>query len=275
MTSYAFPVDVHPDRYGAVKTNANRLFVLHTSEQTSETDKSAEALAKYMESPGDRPNGSGGVYGSSYHYVVDTDQIIPCVNETVVAYSAAGANHDGIHICFPGRAGQTRTQWLDPVSRAMIRQCAELLVDRSPHTGIPLRDLYDSEVRAGMSGVVDHGCISRVYKRSTHTDVGPAFPWDVLWKDVATLTTPPIPDPEDEDDMQTIITRWGTEPYLIEVGHPKPGEVRRPWRGIPDEQAAALIAAGVARDCRDTTMPVSLRVTAVEVPQPATWYRVG
>jgi hypothetical protein len=223
MASYAFPVDVHPDRTGAVKSGGNRLFVLHTSEQTSESDKSAEALAKYMESPGDRPNGSGGVYGSSYHYVVDTDQIIPCVKETVVAYAAAGANHDGIHICFPGRAGQTRTQWLDTVSRAMIRQCAELLVDRAPHTGIPLRDLYDSEVRAGMSGVVDHGCISRVYKKSTHTDVGPAFPWDVLWKDVAALTTPPIPDPE--DDMA----------QLIAVKKPPVGSPAHwPWLGYFD-----------------------------------------
>jgi hypothetical protein len=94
-------------------------------------------------------------------------------------------------------------------------------------------------------------------------------------REIAAWTPAPVPDPEDEDDMQTIITRWGTEPYLIEVGAPKPGEVRRPWRGIPDEQALALIAAGVARDCRTTTMPVSLRETMVEVPQNAKWCRVG
>jgi hypothetical protein len=205
MVTYAARVNVHPDRYGAVKSGVNRLFVLHTSEQTSETDKSAESLAKYMESPGDRPNGDGTFYGSSYQYVVDTDQVIPCVPETVVSYSAAGANHDGIHVCFPGMAGQSRLQWLDPTSRAMIRCCAELLVDRTDPTGIPLRQLYDSETRAGMAGVVDHAVISRVYKRSTHTDVGLSFPWDVLWADITELSTPPTPVPDPEDAMAKLI----------------------------------------------------------------------
>jgi hypothetical protein len=67
--------------------------------------------------------------------------------------------------------------------------------------------LYDVEVRDGMAGVCDHATISRVYKKSTHTDVGPNFPWDVLWSDVALLLNPLTPDADPEDDMEP--------PYVI------------------------------------------------------------
>lgn len=190
MTVYAPRVSVHPDRYGATKSGSNRLFVLHTSEG-AEGLTSAENLAAYMTRPGDRTTDSGRVYGSSYQYVLDTDRVIPCVPEGVVSYSASGANHDGIHICFPGKAGQTREQWLDTISRAMIHQCAELLVERSGPTGIPLVRRSVADVLATMRGVCDHHVISLAYRRSTHTDVGPNFPWDVLAADVNALQSPP------------------------------------------------------------------------------------
>jgi hypothetical protein len=208
MPIYAARCWVHPDRFGVRKSGVNRLFVLHTSEG-GETGESAEALCGFMGQPKQTyPNGS--VNLASYHYVVDTDRIHPAVPEDVVAYSAAGANHDGVHACFPGKAGQTRDQWLDVNSRAMIRQAAALIVDRCPPNLIPVVQVTVRQVQAGASGVCDHKVISDAYKRSTHTDVGAGFPWDVLWADVAELTAIPEIPKEVEMEPPYVIVPEGT-----------------------------------------------------------------
>lgn len=197
FATYAPPIKVHPDRYGAVKSNPNRLFVLHTTEG-GEGDDQAEASAARMTKPGDR-QGTSGPYGSSYQYIVDTDRIIPAVPENVVSYSAPGANNDGIHIVFPGRAGQTRAQWLDTISSKCIDMCARLLVDRSRALGIPTTQLTVAQIKAGARGLCDHNDISQAYGRTDHWDVGPDFPWNELEARIAALTTT---NPQPEDDMK-------------------------------------------------------------------------
>lgn len=209
---------VHDDRIGAVKTQgANRLFVLHTTEG-GEGPNSAEALCSFLGTPGDRQvpgSNPPRMFGASYQYLIDTDRILPAVEESVVAYSAAGANHDGVHACFPGKANQTRVQWLDPVSRAMIGQCAELMLDRMPKLGIPFNRLTVDEVVAGRSGYCDHWTISRAYGLSDHTDVGPNFPWDVLASDIAKLEEPVIKYFNLVSDKPS--TLWATSDGLIAV----------------------------------------------------------
>lgn len=183
MTVYGPRCQVHDDRTGPVKTQGpNRLFVLHTSEGGESTD-AAEQLCSFLGTPGDRVvpgSDPPRMFGASYHYLLDTNRVLPAVEENVVAYAAAGANQDGIHACFPGKAGQTRAQWLDINSRAMIGQCAELMFDRMPKLGIPFNRLTVAEVVAGEWGYCDHWTITRAYGLSDHTDVGLNFPWDVL-----------------------------------------------------------------------------------------------
>lgn len=187
---------VHEDRHGPVKTKGpNRLLTIHTSEG-SEGINSAEHLIAYMSQPGDRPLPNGGVYGSSYQVVLDTDRWIQAVPDNVVAYSAAGGNHDGIHICFPGVARQPRSAWLDAVSRAYIFQAALCLVAKSGQHGIPLTRLSPDQVRSDAWGVCDHYAITLAYGLSDHTDVGPFFPWDVLFADINAILNP------EEDDMK-------------------------------------------------------------------------
>jgi hypothetical protein len=195
--TYAPRCYVHPDRYGNTKTSTNRLLVVHTSEG-GELGTSAEALCSYMGQPGDRSNPDGSKYGASYQYVIDTDVIRPAALDTVVAYAAAGANHDGIHYCIPGKAGQTRNEWLDTNTRPHIANLARALADKAAETGIPLRKLTTQEVRDGMRGVCGHVNVSLAFGRSDHTDPGAFFPWDVLFDDIARLTegddmTPEIP----------------------------------------------------------------------------------
>jgi hypothetical protein len=185
---------VHDTRMGVRKTlGPNIWLVIHTSEG-SEGATSAEALASFQTFPATATN------LASYHYVFDTDRVLPCVPDDIVAYSAAGGNSQGIHGCFPGKAGQTREQWLDPVSRAMIWQCALWLCDKSVEHGIPLRLINQFDVARYYSGVCDHKAISDAFKKSSHWDVGPGFPWDVLFDDIRRILAPPIP-PQPEDDM--------------------------------------------------------------------------
>jgi hypothetical protein len=202
MTVYGPRCNVHPDRIGSAKTAPNRLIIVHTSEST-EGALGAENLCNYLKNRGDRTSASGNVYGSSYHYLADTDRVLPAVPDHLWAFAAAGANNDGIHICIPGRAGQTREQWLDEVSRGAIRQTAGLIHDKCQEYGIPKVRLNVAQIQAGQKGYCGHYDISRAYHQSSHTDPGPAFPWDVLAQDIADIGTPlPPPPPPAGDDME-------------------------------------------------------------------------
>jgi hypothetical protein len=182
MTVYGPRCKVHTDRMGAIRQPPYRLLVVHTSEG-SEGPSSAENLCSFMTLPGDRFNPDGSRYGASYHYVTDTDRMLPATPDNVVAYAAAGANNDGIHICIPGKAAQTRAQWLDTISDGYLVQLADAMRDKAAEYKIPLVRLTVAEIIAGKAGYCGHVDISNAYHRSDHTDPGAAFPWDVLAAD--------------------------------------------------------------------------------------------
>jgi hypothetical protein len=200
---YGPRTNVHPTRHGVHKTTRNALAVLHTSEG-GELTSSAEALSRFMETP------RSGTNLASYNVVFDTDQVIPAVPYDVVPYAAGGGNAIGVHGCFPGRAGQTREQWLDDISFDMIGQAARWLLDVHEELGIPLVRITWQQVQNGASGICDHFDISRAFKKSNHTDVGAGFPWDVLFDEIYEIsneskpdekpTTPTI-DPKKDKDM--------------------------------------------------------------------------
>lgn len=181
---YGPRINVHPTRQGALKSQGPDVhLVIHTS-QGPEGDNSAEALGSFMTTPATATN------VASYHAVSDTDRILPAVEYRRVAYAAGGGNARGRHICIPGDAGQTREQWLDTVSRKYIRRVAEWLCDQHEETGIPLRRLTVDQVRAYAPGVCDHDAISKAFGKSNHWDVGPNFPWDVLFAVVDEILNP-------------------------------------------------------------------------------------
>ncbi len=181
---------VHPDRTGATRPLAGlRLIVVHTSEG-GEGPASAENLCTFMTLPGDRTDPlDGSKFGASYHYVTDLERVFPATPDNVVAYAAAGANNDGVHICIPGKAGQTRAEWSDATSAAYIAQLAQVMSDVADRYHIPLDRLTVAEIVAGKAGYCGHVDISLAYRRSDHTDPGVQFPWDRL----ADLLAPEVP----------------------------------------------------------------------------------
>jgi hypothetical protein len=233
IATYSPRVSVHPDRYGKSRPLPPLWVVLHTSEG-AEGDGAAEALARYMQQPGDRPSSSGGRYGSSYHAVADTGlKVIPCVDDDRVSYSAPGSNTEGLHICIPGKAGQTRDQWLTGSTRAAITTVAAFLLDTRDRYGIPVERLTAAEVESKTRGYCDHATIRDAFGLTTHYDVGPEFPWDVLTADVRDLSK----NRPTGDTMQTVNKRMSdTRKY-------GPGGRLTPFKphyfALPDEYKTA------------------------------------
>lgn len=224
----------HPERYGTKgRVIPPRLAVLHTSEG-GEGEASAEQLVSFiMRPPTVYPDGRRNV--ASYHDVADTDRVIPVVEHHFVAYSAPGANHDGIHLCIPGRAGQTREQWLDPTSSRYIDWAAKWLVNNSLAYGRDYtRRLTVAEVRGGLTGYCDHWTISQAYGKSDHWDVGPSFPFDELDRRIAGLKNP-IPPFSPQHGQFSL---WPLVPDKRTIGGGAKGDEVRYAQGVLKFRAA-------------------------------------
>ncbi|GHE47187.1 hypothetical protein GCM10017673_56270 [Streptosporangium violaceochromogenes] len=147
-----------------------RLLVVHDMEWP-ETVTAAEDCARMFATMG-RP--------ASAHVNIDTNTIVRSVKDTDTAFAAPGANADGLHAEFAGRARQNRAQWLDAYSKPMLELGAGQFADWARRWRIPVRRLTAVQVKAGWKGITDHATISAVYRRSDHGDPGKAFPWDVF-----------------------------------------------------------------------------------------------
>jgi hypothetical protein len=189
IANYADRVEVHPDRYGSVRQLPPTWIVIHTSEGSNGPD-AAEQLAQFLTRPGDRVTASGSRYGSSYHAIIDLEQVIPAVVDARVAYSAPGANTNGLHVVLPGRAGQTRQQWLSEPSLSRIDTLGKYFRDLRQKYGIPLERVTPAEMVAGTRGYCDHAAVRDAFGKTDHWDVGPNFPWDVLASKIRETPTP-------------------------------------------------------------------------------------
>lgn len=240
----------HARLLGTINVNKNRFAVgrqesvailLHTSEQAVDLTPSDddEALCKVMTYPGTRISASGNVYGSSYNRVIADDGYWMLVDESknLRSYSAPPANTWGIHLCFPGRAGKTREQWLSGVHRARITRCAELMVDLHDLYGIPLKHLTDAELKnvgtthaLAEGGWSDHHAVTLGWHQTDHWDIGEHFPHDVLQQDITTILNPPagvvydLARPVLSEGskggevikLQQMLKFWGAYPYNVD-----------------------------------------------------------
>lgn len=152
---------------GPLRTNTVRGVCVHTAENLEAGD-SAENLAKYGQHPD---------YISSWHVTTDNNSIIQCVKDSYVAYAAPGVNHDFIQIEMAGRASQTKMQWRDSFSLALLAITADVVAQYCLKYNIPPVHLTNQELLDGHLGVIGHYQASQVYKQSDHMDPGPNFPW--------------------------------------------------------------------------------------------------
>lgn len=150
--------------------------VIHDMEFPERLD-AAEWTAHYFSGPASAAGRS-----VSSHYTADADSIVQCVRLADTAWTVGNrpGNYRGINWELAGYANQTRAQWLDTFSLAMLTRIAEIISRDLTTYGIPARTLTDAEVRSRVPGITSHWQLGRVFGGTDHTDPGPNFPWDVL-----------------------------------------------------------------------------------------------
>jgi N-acetyl-anhydromuramyl-L-alanine amidase AmpD len=185
----------------------------------------------------------------SSHYCIDADTIVQCVDLEDVAWCAPGANHNGIHLEHAGYAKQTRAEWLDPYSTAMMQLSAKLTAALCEKYGIPVKFCNATDLKNGKRGITTHAEVTLAYRRSTHTDPGPNWPRAqyIAWVQQATaeLATAPARKPW---PIPVPAWFWGwARWYLAGRQGPRPADAPLP---IPDwawRRLEALVAGRVKR----------------------------
>lgn len=144
-----------------------RLVVIHTTESHEEEGEAVDIAHFFQPEPADK----------SAHLVVDDKDTVRVVPDQYQAYTALGANVDGLHVEICGSAGQGAKGWADDYSQAALRRAADAVRTWCDDYGIPVRHLTTEQVKAGWRGICGHVNVSEAYHLTDHTDPGPTFPW--------------------------------------------------------------------------------------------------
>jgi N-acetyl-anhydromuramyl-L-alanine amidase AmpD len=123
----------------------------------------------------------------SAHYCVDAGTVIQCVREKDIAWHARGGNAASIGVELAGFASQTRRDWRDEYSSAVLERAAALVADICRRRRIPVRWLVAGDLLAGRRGITGHGEVSRAYGKSDHWDPGDGFPIEAFLDRVRAL----------------------------------------------------------------------------------------
>lgn len=222
-------VPANPGNYHKGRIKRIRLIVIHTGE-TNEGKTAAEGMGAWFANP--RAKASG-------HVGADTDSICRYVADGDTAWCAPGMNADGLHLELAGRAGQTKGDWADAASKAILANGALAAAEWVIEHDIPMRWLTDDELRAGKRGFSCHAQGTRVY-RGTHTDPGRNFPFEEFMRlvraFVAALTKKPVAAPAKTP------AKPAAKPALLDVdGSLGPKTIRR-WQQVMGTEADGVIS---------------------------------
>lgn len=147
------------------------LIVIHSMEAPEKGDTAEAVAAWFAGKRGTAPRASA-------HVCVDSDSLIRGVPPEHVAWAAPGANGIGYQIEHAGYARQTRDQWLDAYSSAMLRRSAFHAGKVARLYGIPFEVVDVAGLKAKRRGFTTHKAVSLAFGRSSHVDPGPFWPWD-------------------------------------------------------------------------------------------------
>jgi hypothetical protein len=209
--------------------------VIHDMEFPERLD-AAEWTAHYFSGPASAAGRS-----VSSHYTADADSIVQCVRLADTAWTVGNrpGNYRGINWELAGYASQTRQQWLDTFSLAMLTRIAEIIRRDMGTYSIPARTLSDAQVKAFTSGITSHWQLGRVFGGTDHTDPGPNFPWDVLLD----LLTGDDDVAISENDFNALI--WRVKAILDNTatvtGGPTKGEKNQLHDAVADEKVRVIV----------------------------------
>jgi hypothetical protein len=240
----------YPASYTKGRTRPVQIIAIHAT-HGSEGDLSAENGVSWDKRRTD---------GTSCHIFVDSNSALREVPDTDRAHHARYHGNQialGIEIC--GRADQSAAQWDDAVSRATLRNAANVAAQLCQIHKIPVRRLSVSETRAayynaagsrpfGLAGHID---ITKAFPEDDgdHTDPGTYFPWARF---LAMVT-----------EELTILNGGTTMTWSEELG-PTPSTVAR-WPDDPAKTAESwlLLSAIHAKDADARTRDLAARLDSL------------
>jgi N-acetyl-anhydromuramyl-L-alanine amidase AmpD len=114
---------------------------------------------------------------ASAHTCVDSDSVVQCVKDNDVAFAAPGCNHDGWQLELAGFGKQTKREWWDKYSLAMLAIGADVMAQICMKYNLPPVHLTNTQLERGEKGIIGHYQATQVYRKSDHTDPGVNFPW--------------------------------------------------------------------------------------------------
>jgi hypothetical protein len=174
-----------------------RNIVIHTAE-IGESLEGAEALMSAC-AVGRPPKPDGSANLASWHFAVDANSITQSVRDEHTAWHAPGLSHCSIGIELSGRARQNSHEWRDDFSERMLELAAQLVARLCTKHDVPITRCDDTALRYGLKGICGHADVSAAFRRSTHWDPGPSFPWAQFLSRVESYSlhakTDPAPPP--------------------------------------------------------------------------------
>ena len=165
-----------------------RVLVIHTAE-TPETGNMAESIQSYCQRREDNV---------SCHEAVDNNSVVAGVRPYDTAWTTGSINDYAYSYELAGRASQTKADWADAFSTAMMQLAAKRVAKAAILWKIPVLKLSPAELKAGRTGICGHVDQTVAYQvKGGHTDPGVNFPWllflDLVKAEVAVLMGAPVP----------------------------------------------------------------------------------
>lgn len=146
---------------------------IHTME-APEGPQTAENIANYFKT-----------VKASSHWCVDNNSRVRVVKDEDTAWTLPGANTRSLNIELAGYARQSPAAWADQYSTDMLEIAALCCAEWCKKFNIPIRHLTFEQIRDGEKGFAGHVDVNAVYRKSTHWDPGPHFPWNYFLGRVA------------------------------------------------------------------------------------------
>ncbi|GAB6938369.1 peptidoglycan recognition protein family protein [Isoptericola variabilis] len=147
------------------RAEAVSLIGVHTME-APEGSQTAENVAAYFQR-----------VDASSQWTVDDDSRVRVVRDEDTAWTLPGANARSLNIEIAGYARQSADDWRDAFSLKALNIAALCAAEWCKKYDIPVRRLTDAQIRSKAKGFAGHVDVNRVYKKSSHWDPGPNFPW--------------------------------------------------------------------------------------------------
>ena len=148
------------------KKNKITFLVLHTAEGA--TDE--KSLGRYFQTGNRNASSSAGI-GQDVGYAQYVEY-----RDTPWTNTPVNDDSETLEIC--GFSRWNRREWMN--HSKMLETVARWIAWRSQENDIPIRRVQGSAIRNGQKGICDHRDINRVFKKSSHGDVGDGFPWDYV-----------------------------------------------------------------------------------------------